>query len=198
MHRLASVAFDEIGDKPRSVICALDRGLDLAAGLDESSDDVASGGGKGKGAVSKENGKKLAFAQKTLEDAISSTVNVEGRDVELLQRVVAKEGEARVALSGVLWNSNSKGAAEEQYGTACSRLDELNADYQAREADRIKKGRMPPIKPRGSTLGFSIDDLVGADEASCSRFKNEKFIEEKLVWNDGLRAKVNKFLNLSR
>jgi len=190
IHRLAANAFEEIGDKPRSVICALDRGLDLASGLD--SDD------SGKG-YSEESTKKLATATKALEEAISSDVNVEGRDVELLQRVVAKEGEARLALSGVLWNSNSnKGEAESQYGTACSRLDELNSDYNAREADRIKKGRMPPMKPRGASLGFSIDDIVGAADASCSRFRNDKFIEEKLVWNEGLQTKVKTFLTLGR
>ena len=179
IHRLAANAFEEIGDKPRSVISALDRGIDLAAGLDDSTD---------------AKGKKLAMVQKTLEDAITSDVNVEGRDVELLQRVVAKEGEARIALSGVLWSSKEKAGAEAQFGEACSRLDDLNADYQARENERIKKGRMPP--PKIKRLGFSIDDIVGADEASCSRFKNDKYIQEKLVWPQGLQTKVNKFLTL--
>lgn len=76
------------------------------------------------------------------------------------------------------------------------RLDDLNADYQAREQDRLKKGRMPP--PKVQRLGFSIDDIVGADEASCSRFKNDKFIEEKLVWPSSLQTKVKRFLTLSR
>lgn len=182
IHRLAANAFEEIGDKPRSVISALDRGIDLAAGLDDSTDAKGS------------NGKKLAMVQKTLEDAITSDVNVEGRDVELLQRVVAKEGEARIALSGVLWSSKEKAGAEAQFGEACSRLDDLNADYQTRENERIKKGRMPP--PKIKRLGFSIDDIVGADEASCSRFKNDKYIQEKLVWPQGLQTKVNKFLTL--
>ncbi|KAL7449676.1 hypothetical protein ACHAWC_001726, partial [Mediolabrus comicus] len=176
IHRLAANAFEEIGDKPRSVISALDRGIDLAAGLDDSTDAKGS------------NGKKLAMVQKTLEDAITSDVNVEGRDVELLQRVVAKEGEARIALSGVLWSSKEKAGAEAQFGEACSRLDDLNADYQARENERIKKGRMPPLKIK--RLGFSIDDIVGADEASCSRFKNDKYIQEKLVWPQTLQTKV--------
>ncbi|KAL7549560.1 hypothetical protein ACHAWF_012829 [Thalassiosira exigua] len=190
IHRLAAEAFEEIGDKPRSVICALDRGIDMAAGLDVA-------GGRGKGGE-KDGGKKLALTREALEDAIASDVNVEGRDVELLQRVVAKEGEARVALAGVLWNADRRAAAEDQYGTACSRLDELNEDYRAREAERVRQGRMPPVQPRGASLGFSIDDIVGANEASCSRFKNEKFVEEKLVWNDPLRAKVKQFLLLGR
>ncbi|KAL7492866.1 hypothetical protein ACHAWT_006851 [Skeletonema menzelii] len=181
VHRLAAKAFEEIGDKPRSVISALDQGVDLASGLGDSND-------------SKDNGAKLAKATKILEDAITSDVNVEGRDVELLQRVVAKEGEARIALSGVLWNSKEKAGAEAQFGEACGRLDDLNQDYQTREQERIKKGRMPP--PKVKRLGFSIDDIVGADEASCSRFKNEKYIQEKLVWPQGLQTKVNKFLTL--
>ena len=183
IHRLASKSFREIGDIPRGVISDLDRGIDLAAGLEGSNKDSA---------------KKLATVQKILEDSIESDVNVEGRDVELLQRLVGKEGEARTALAGLLWSSNQKAAAEAQYGTACSRLDELNADYQARELDRIKRGAPPPLKPRGASLGFSIDDLPGADEASFSRFKNDKYVEDKLVWNAGLREKVRKFLSLGR
>jgi tetratricopeptide (TPR) repeat protein len=181
VHHLAAKAFEDIGDKPRSVISALDQGIDLASGLGDSTD-------------SKDNGAKLAKAKKILEEAITSDVNVEGRDVQLLQRVVAKEGEARIALSGVLWNSKEKAGAEAQFGEACGRLDDLNQDYQAREQERIKKGRMPP--PKVKRLGFSIDDIVGADEASCSRFKNEKYIQEKLVWPQGLQTKVNKFLTL--
>jgi hypothetical protein len=76
------------------------------------------------------------------------------------------------------------------------RLDELNADYESREQDRIKRGGVPPAKVR--RLSFSIDDIVGADEASCSRFKNDNFVEEKLVWPQSLRSSVKKFLTLSR
>lgn len=47
-------------------------------------------------------------------------------------------------------------------------------------------------------LGFSIDDIVGADEASCSRFKNDQFVENKVVWSENLRASVKKFLTLSK
>ena len=196
IHSLAASAFDDIGDRPRSVICSLDRGLDMASGIDDAA--IGVGGKDGKG----DEKKKLAVeaTRKTLEDAITSTVDVEGRDVELLQRVVAKEGEARVALSGVLWTTDSGGggAAESQFGTACARLEELNADYRTREADRIRRGREPSVAPRGASLGYSIDDIVGAEEAGCSRFKNEKFVEEKLVWSNGLRTLVRKFLTLSR
>ena len=180
IHRLASNAFDEIGDKPRSIICDLDRGIDMASGLDGKADN-----------------KKLALVIKTLEEAIESDVNVEGRDVELLQRLVAKEGEARLALAGVLWNdANSKNGAESQYGTACSRLDELNADYNRR--NQLNEGRAGPLRPSGVGLGYSIDDIVGAEIASCSRYKNDKFIETKLVWSEGLQSKVKKFLTLSQ
>jgi len=113
IHQLASNAFEEIGDKPRAVICRLDRGLDLAAGLNEDS------GRKGvSGDVTK--------VKEILETAIQATVNTEGRDIELLQRVVAKEGEARVALSGVLWESKDKAAAESQFGEACGKHGEVS------------------------------------------------------------------------
>jgi hypothetical protein len=52
-------------------------------------------------------------------------------------------------------------------------------------------------KSISGSVGFSIDDIVGADEASCSRFKNDNFIEEKLVWNDGMKILVKRFLSLS-
>ena len=101
IHRLAANAFEEIGDKPRAVICRLDRGLDLASGLK----------GDDKGKFEKVKG--------ILVKAIDSTVGVDGRDVQLLQRVVAKEGEARIALSGLLWSGKEKATAEAQFGEAC-------------------------------------------------------------------------------
>ena len=141
----------------------------------------------------------MATARQTLEDATQSNANVRGRDVELLQQLVSKEGEASIALSGIIWNSSNQneGAAKFQYGTACAWLDELNADYQTQEDERFKRGREPLVKPRGTSLGYSMDDIVGADEASCSRFKNEKIIEEKLVWNEELQRMMKKFLTLS-
>jgi hypothetical protein len=194
IHGLASTAFYDIGDEPRSVICFLDKGIDMALGLES----VNSGSGGG----SSNEAQQLAIVRDTLERAISSTVNVSGRDVELLQRLVAKEGEARIVLSGILWNTNnSKNAAEVQYGTACSRLDELNADYNQRRSggDGSESSTTLVMKsPRGASLGYSIDGIVGADMASCSRFKNEKFVQEKLVWSEGLRSAVDKFLTLSR
>ena len=72
-------------------ISALDAGIDLAAS-DNSKD-----------------------ARASLEKAIKSTTSVEGSDIELLQRVIAKEGEGRIALASVLWEAkDTKPAAEDQ------------------------------------------------------------------------------------
>ena len=99
IHQLAATAFEEIGDKPRATICRLDEGIDLASGEDDKA--------------------QLTKVKRILVEAIDSTPGVDGRDVQLLQRVVAKEGEARIALSGLLWGGKEKGAAESQLGTAC-------------------------------------------------------------------------------
>jgi len=174
-HTLAALNFKDIGDKARAVISMLDAGIDLAA-----TDDIDE-------------------AKKVLESAIKSTTTVEGRDVELLQRVIAKEGEARIALASVLWDSNAgqKGDAEAQLGEACARLDQLRADADAREQAaekaRIKSGAGPAIK--FSKLQFTIDDAVGP-ECSCARFKNEKFVSETLGWPKPLQAKLAKLNNL--
>ena len=171
VHTLAALSFKDIGDRARSVISALDAGIDMAATND------------------------VKEAKTMLESAIPMTTSVEGRDVELLQRVIAKEGEARVALASVLWSANEKAAAEAQLGEACSRLDQLQADADAREAARIKSGAMPPIKVK--KLPFTIDDVVGT-ECSCSRFKNEKFLSDSLFWPESLQTKVMKLNNLSK
>ena len=170
-HELASLAFKDIGDRARSVISALDAGIDLA-GTDN-----------------------IQEAKKVLENAIKSTTSVEGRDVELLQRVIAKESEARMALASLLWSSNEKASAEAQYGEACGRLDQLQADADAREAARIKSGAMPPIKIK--TLPFTIDDTAGP-ELSCSRFKNEKFVSDVLLWPESLQQKLSSLNNLKK
>jgi tetratricopeptide (TPR) repeat protein len=171
VHSLASLAFKDIGDRARSVISALDAGIDLAGTEDVNE------------------------ARKVLESAIKSTTSVEGRDVELLQRVIAKEGEARMALASLLWSSNEKAAAENQFGEACGRLDQLQADADAREKARIKSGAMPPIKIQ--KLPFTIDDTKGP-QLSCSRFKNEKFVSESLLWPESLQQKLTSLNNLSK
>lgn len=57
IHGLASTAFDKIGDPPRSVICFLDKGIDMALDLDT----VSSGGGGGSN-----KGQQLAIVKDTL------------------------------------------------------------------------------------------------------------------------------------
>ncbi len=169
VHTLASLAFKDIGDKPRSVISALDAGIDLAGTED------------------------VEEAKKVLMAAIKSTTAVEGRDVELLQRLIAKESEARMALASILWSSNAKADAETQFGEACGRLDQLQADADAREKARIKSGAMPVIKAK--KLPFTIDDIAGP-ELTCSRFKNGKFVADSLLWPDSLQLKLNSLNNL--
>ena len=168
-HILASLSFKDIGDRARSVISKLDAGIDLAATND------------------------VKEARTILEEAIKSTTSVEGSDVQLLQRVIAKEGEARVALASLLWTNNEKAAAENQLGEACSRLEQLQADADAREAARKKSGAMPPVQVK--RLPFTIDDTVGT-ECSCSRFKNEKFLSETLQWPQPLQEKASKLTKL--
>jgi hypothetical protein len=167
VHSLASVAFDDIGDRAHSVISLLDAGIDLAAAG------------------------KIDKAKSVLQNAIKRTTLVEGRDVELLQRVIAKEGEARMALASILWDTEDRAAAETQLGNACIRLEQLEVDAQARIS---KLGLKPSAAP--DRLKFSIDDDIGAFDISCSKFKNEKFLTETLQWTETLQKKVNKLQSL--
>lgn len=169
VHTLASDSFADIGDKPRSIISLLDAGIDLAAGG------------------------KTEAAKKLLSSAIDQTTRAESRDVELLQRVIAKEGEARMALASILWDNKERPAAEKELGEACSRLEQLEADAAARNA---KLGRKPELAP--PKLKFSIDDGAGAFDISCSRFKNEKFLTETLQWPAPLQTKVLKLEKLGK
>jgi tetratricopeptide (TPR) repeat protein len=167
-HKLASDSFLEIGDKARAVICDLDAGIDLAA-TNEVKDSV-----------------------EQLTEAIGFTTAVEGRDVKLLQRVIAKEGEARLALASVLWQSGDKAKAEEQLATSCVRLEQLEADDIAKQS--ANKGKDNKAEdPLIFTTGYSIDDIVGAGETSCSRFKNEKYVSNTLGWPEPLQKKLLKF-----
>jgi len=171
-HGLAARAFREIGDRPRSVISALDAGIDLAASDDNQ-----------------------AKARTSLEKAIKSTTSVEGNDIELLQRVIAKEGEARIALASILWGSkDTKPEAEDQLFQACARMDQLQVDADARRALRVKKG-LPADPPVAKRLTYTIDDTVGP-EASCTRYKNQQFLTNTLLWPDSLREKVGKLNKL--
>lgn len=125
---------------------------------------------------------KTTQAKDTITNAIKSMKTIEGGDVDLLQRLIAKEGESRIALASILWDSGDKQEAESLLGTACYRLEQL-------EADAVKRNKMSP--DLSGKLFFSIDDQIGAG-SSCSRFKNEKFLTETLDWPETLQKKVTK------
>jgi len=173
-HTLAAFSFKDIGDPARSIVAELDAGIDLAAAGDGNYKD----------------------AKEILEKAIPKTTGItSGTDVELLQRVIAKEGEARIALASILWNAGDKAGAEKQLGEACVRFDQLEADNADREAARMKKGLLPP--PKYNKVMFSIDDIAGAGgKVSCARFKNDEFLTRTLEWPESLRGKVQKLNKL--
>ncbi len=169
---MASEAFKDIGDKAHSVISEIDAGIDLSTTTDYNA------------------------ARRVLSEAIKKTTSVEGRDVELLQRVIAKEGEARVALASIMWGAGDKIAAEDTFYEACSRLDQLEADYFARQTavkgignSDIRKPMIPP---------FSIDATVGAGDISCSKFKNDIYLADRLKWPVPLQEKSDILTKLKK
>eukprot|EP00593_Proboscia_inermis_P013219 CAMPEP_0171309466 /NCGR_PEP_ID=MMETSP0816-20121228/19626_1 /TAXON_ID=420281 /ORGANISM="Proboscia inermis, Strain CCAP1064/1" /LENGTH=371 /DNA_ID=CAMNT_0011793003 /DNA_START=53 /DNA_END=1168 /DNA_ORIENTATION=+ len=176
-HARAMVAFETVGDHAAAVISALDRGIDLAAA--SSNQDIAK-------------------ARDALELSIRSTPTVKGddKDIPILQRVIAKEGEARMALASILWDANERSAAETELGEACARLEQLDADADARDKVVEKKNFPKQIKPLISNLGYSIDDILGAREIGCSSFKRESFLTEKVQWPPVLQEKVLKLQRL--
>jgi len=177
VHALAGQSFDDIGDRARAVISRIDAGIDLAA-------DASSG----------PNSKNKDESKSVLSKAIAQSKGVESRDVSLLQRVVAKEGEGRMALASILWsNPQERLTAEQELGEACIRLDQLELDATARNAKSATKGVASAAK-----LKFSIDDQPGAFDISCSRFKNRKFLTETLQWPASLQDNVQKLVNLGR
>ena len=164
-HALASAAFAEIGDKARSVTSLLDAGIDYAAA------------------------NNIPEASAILRKAIAQTPGVESRDVALLQRVIAKEGEGRMALAALLWSDNNKAEAEKVLGDACVRLEQM----QAQQA-KTKAGTVASTPETG--LRFSIDDAQpNAMEVSCYRFKNPTFLDQ-LGWPQDLQKKVIKLETL--
>lgn len=169
IHTLAADFFDDIGDRARSVIADLDAGIDLAATTDNDKATI------------------------TLKNAIQRTTTVEGRDIKLLQRVIAKEGEGRMALASVLWVSGDRSEAEAQLGKACERLDQLEADAQA----RVKAGTGNLIK-EPERLKFNIDDGATASDISCSRFKSQDYVSDRLEWPASLQQKLTKLETLGR
>ncbi|GKZ00911.1 hypothetical protein MPSEU_001042600 [Mayamaea pseudoterrestris] len=161
-HLLASQAFDEVGDKARSVMSLIDAGVDLAAA------------------------EQIDEAESLLEKAVQKTKGVEGRDTALLQRVIAKEGEGRMALAATLWNDGNRAKAEQILGDACIRMEQLQADAARRVPAKSDDVAAP------KALAYSIDDSIRPLEYSCPRFKNEAFLSEQLGWPESLQKKVRK------
>lgn len=171
IHTLAANYFDDIGDKARSVISRIDAGIDAAAGSGSDS-------------------KKIGIAKDLLTEGIKSTKSVEGRDIPLLQRVIAKEGEGRMALASLEWTSGEKQKAESQLELTCERLDQL-------EEDAIQRNKINAPPKRTTNLRFNIDDIPGALDTSCSRLKNKEFLTERLEWPTVLQDKLFKLKALS-
>jgi hypothetical protein len=186
IHLLASDFFDSISDRPRSVISLLDAGIDAACQeivsgkVSESSDDDA---------------------KSILKKAVQYTTSAESRDVALLQRVVAKEGEGRIVLAALEWSDKSlRNDAEQELSTACERLDQLEQDALQRVGNNNKKTTAAGASSSSSTtttsLRFNIDDYPGALETSCSRLKNTDFQTERLEWPTILQDKTQKLFQL--
>ncbi|KAL7566463.1 hypothetical protein ACA910_000940 [Epithemia clementina (nom. ined.)] len=175
-HELASQAFTEIGDKARSAISLTDAGIDYAAAQDWKQ------------------------AQQVLSTAIRITPGVESRDVALLQRVLAKEGEGRMALAALLWRTpDQRQEAETVLGYACERLEQLQADATNRGKQILAASSSPqgtPAVAENKRLLFGMDDeTVPALEVSCFRFKNTAFLDQ-LGWPKDLQEKVIKLETL--
>jgi len=171
IHLMASDNFDDIGDPARAVISLLDAGIDGSAG--------ASTGGSAQAAM------------ELLKEGIAKTKTVEGRDIPLLQRVIAKEGEGRMALASLAWTSGDRPEAENQLGLACQRLDQL-------EADAITRNKLNPPPTLPERLLFNIDDGVGALDISCTRLRNTEYLTQRLEWPTSLQEKVGKLYSLSK
>lgn len=186
IHLLASDLFDSIGDRPRSVISLLDAGIDAAC-----QEAVA-------GSASK-NGNSEDDAKSLLEKGVKYTTTAESRDVALLQRVIAKEGEGRIVLAALEWTDlkekNLRRDAESQISTACERLDQLEQDALQRGRNNEKPA--PAASDSNTALRFNIDDYPGALETNCSRLKkNTEFQSERLEWPTILQEKTQKLVQL--
>jgi len=174
LHQIASDAFANAGDRARARISDLDSVIDLVAD------------------------NNIELAQQILDEILASK-DIVGRDIKLLQRVIAKEGEARIALAAVLWNSNDKPSAEAQRGEACVRFEQLEAQYLRQQSSELSQATSRKAKTDTiETLGYSIDDLPGAGEISWDRFKDDKFVSETLRWPEALSQKLLKLENLGK
>ena len=193
IHLLTSDVFDSISDRSRSVISLLDAGIDAAC------QEIVSGKVSPELSSSSDDNNKND-AKSILKKAVQYTTTAEGRDVALLQRVVAKEGEGRVVLAALEWSDKSlRNDAEQQLSTACERLDQSEQDgLQRMDANANKKATSGASSSSSTitSLRFNIDDYPGALEASCSRFKNTDFQTERLEWPTILQDKTQKLLQL--
>ncbi|OEU18071.1 hypothetical protein FRACYDRAFT_238504 [Fragilariopsis cylindrus CCMP1102] len=197
IHLLTSDVFDSISDRSRSVISLLDAGIDAAC------QEIVSGGKVSSELSSSSDNyndnNKNSDAKSILKKAVQYTTTAEGRDVALLQRVVAKEGEGRVVLAALEWSDKSlRNDAEQQLSTACERLDQLEQDGLQRMDAAANKKATPGASSSSTitSLRFNIDDYPGALEASCSRFKNTDFQTERLEWPTILQDKTQRLLQL--
>ena len=186
IHLVTSETFDSISDRSRAVISLLDAGIDAACTTSNKDDNAA---------------------KELLQKGIQSTTTSESRDVALLQRVVAKEGEGRIVLAALEWTNTGgdnslRGAAEQEITTTCERMNQLEQDaLQRLEKTTTTKNNNQGRSGRGnsgarttvSALRFNIDDYPGALETSCSRIqKNKEFQTERLEWPISLQEKVQK------
>jgi len=186
-HALAAAAFDQIGDPARSVIALTDAGIDLAAAA----------------AASPNNKAAVTEAEAVLEKAIRQTKGIRSTDLDLLRRVVSKEGEGRMALAATLWSDGQRNQAETVLGDACLRLDQLQAQLDAAAAAQKKnKGTTGVVDliPAPRLLCSIDDDVRGVGSTSrtldCSKFRNPQFAAETLGWPEGLQKKVTKLETL--
>lgn len=155
-------AFRNIGDRGRSVIALTDAGIDLAG-----------------------DAKRIPEAVAILQKAVDGTKGVEGRDVRLLQRVISKEGEGRMALAALLWTTNERYAAETVLGDACLRMDQL-----LNQMDGTPRATVAEAK---KGLRYNMEDeafTVGS--LTCSRFRNKDFLTSQLRWPQSLQERVIK------
>jgi hypothetical protein len=183
MHEAAAQYFDDIGDRARSVISQLDAAIDAAAQAAAA------------GAPKKDAANQAVTAKALLQNAIARTTTVEGRDGPLLQRVIAKEGEARMALAALEWSTASgRQDAETQLTLTCQRLDQLEADALQQQRRLKQPETTPPEEP--AKLSFTIDDLPGAFDISCTRLKSASYLKSRLEWPSGLVELAAKLNNL--
>ncbi len=153
IHQLAAEAFDEIGDKAHSSISWVDAALD----------------------TSNSNLLKTVLAVKFDKSV------VEGRDSEMVQRVLAKESEANMALAALFWNAGERSPAEEQLQNACSRLGKVQQVMS-------KVNNAKEKEEDAARLAYSIDDHPVL--LDCSEYRNDDLLKTKLDWPESLRSKM--------